>query len=92
MQIIKSKLEALNGKIPGVNKVEVGFDFLQSEASADLALYSEFESREALQNYQNYPEHVEIKKLMSELTRERFVVDYEIKIFINNNNLKKKFN
>ena len=78
MQLIKEKLEALNGKIPGVIKIEVGFDFLKSDFSADLALYSEFESHEALQEYQNYPEHIEIKNLIMELSSERLVFDYEI--------------
>lgn len=78
MQLIKDKLEALNGKIPGVLKIEVGFDFLKSDFSADLALYSEFASHDALETYQKDPEHVEIKNLIGELASERQVVDYEI--------------
>lgn len=78
MQLIKKQLEALNGKVPGVIKIEVGFDILNSDFSADLALYSEFESHEALQEYQNYPQHIEVKNLIAELSNERFVVDYKI--------------
>jgi len=56
-EIIKDNLEALAGKIPGLLSVEVGIDFSDSEQSADVVLYSELESREALAAYQSHPDH-----------------------------------
>ena len=74
---IKTKLEALNGHILGMRRLEVGLDFSQSAESADLALYSEFESRQALDAYQVHPEHVAVIPLIKSARLERRVVDYE---------------
>ncbi|MEJ5284216.1 MAG: Dabb family protein [Brevinematia bacterium] len=76
--LIKEKLEALNGKIPGLLKLEVGIDFSQTPESSDIVLYSEFESRDALNNYQSHPEHKAIIPFVAEVREERRVVDYEI--------------
>jgi hypothetical protein len=75
----KEKLEALNGRIPGLIKLEVGHDFSNGEMSADLVLYSELESREALASYASHPEHQEVVKFILAICSERRVVDYEVK-------------
>ena len=75
---IKVRLEALGGKIPGLIKIEVGIDFLESEQSADVILYSELESREALGIYQAHPEHVAVIPLVKGAAISRTVVDYEV--------------
>jgi len=77
-RLIKEKLEALNGKIPGLLTLEVGIDFVGSDDSADIVLYSEFESREALDNYQAHPEHKAVVPFVGEARSERRVVDYEV--------------
>jgi quinol monooxygenase YgiN len=74
---IKTALEALNGKIPGLLRLEVGIDFSRSEESADVALYSEFDDRAALEAYQHHPEHQKVLPLVKGLRTERRVVDYE---------------
>lgn len=74
--IAKARLEALAGKIPGLIHIEVGSDVLRSPASADLALYCQLESRDALDVYQDHPEHVAIKGFMAEITADRTVIDY----------------
>ncbi len=74
---IKQKLEDLNGKIEGCIKLEVGFDFLHSAESADIVLYSEFESKEALDFYANHPLHKAVMPFIAEARSERRVVDYE---------------
>ncbi len=77
-KLIKEKLESLNGKIPGLLKLEVGIDFSNSEESRDIVLYSEFESKDDLKNYQNHPEHKAIMPFICEARDERRVVDYKI--------------
>jgi heme-degrading monooxygenase HmoA len=72
----QGKLEALNGQIPGLLKLEVGFDFSKSDMSADLVLYSEFESKEALQGYQDHPLHKAVQAFVKEARTERRVADY----------------
>jgi len=74
---IKTRLEALNGKIPGLIHLEAGIDFLESEQSADLVLYSELEDREALDAYQAHPEHQAVVPLIKAAAASRTVVDYE---------------
>jgi quinol monooxygenase YgiN len=75
---IKEKLEALEGKIEGLLKIEVGIDFLASAESADVVLYSEFESKEALNYYQQHPLHKACMPFIAEARSERRVVDYEL--------------
>lgn len=74
---IQTQLQALNGKIPGLIKLEVGINFAMDECSADIVLYSEFESRAALENYHSHPDHVAIKPLVLACRSERRVADYE---------------
>lgn len=74
----KEMLESMKGQIPGMLNLEVGFDFLGSEASADIILYTEFESHAALENYRNHPSHEAVKPLMYEISRERRTIDYEV--------------
>jgi heme-degrading monooxygenase HmoA len=75
---IKNKLEALNGKIPGLVKIEVGIDFSKTESSKDVVLVSEFETKEDLDHYQVHPEHKALIPLIAEVSLDRTVVDYEI--------------
>lgn len=78
VQIFKEKLFAIQAKVKGLIKVEVGFDFSNEKDSSDVVLYSEFETKEALHQYQIHPDHEELKKWLSEVRYERRVVDYEI--------------
>jgi len=75
---IKERLEALNGRIPGLIRLEAGIDFLASAQSADLVLYAELESRAALEAYQNHSEHQAVVPLVKAAAVSRTVVDYEI--------------
>jgi stress responsive alpha/beta barrel protein len=75
---IKSSLEGLLGVIPGLLHIEVGVDFSGTESSAHLALYSEFESRDALDAYQRHPAHKAVMPFIFEARSERRIVDYEV--------------
>ena len=77
LQRIKDAFEVLPGKIPGLQKIEIGFDFSQTPESADLILYSEFESRSALDGYANHPLHTALIPLVRDIRVERRVGDYE---------------
>jgi hypothetical protein len=77
-ELVKEKLEALKGVIPGLLTVEVGLDFSKTAASADLVLYAEFEDREALAAYQSHPEHEAVKEFIGDVTEARWVVDYTV--------------
>ena len=76
-QILKEKLLAMKGKVDGLLKIEVGFDFSNEKDSCDVVLYSEFDDQEGLNAYQNHPEHVKIVGFVGEIRTDRAVVDYE---------------
>jgi quinol monooxygenase YgiN len=73
---IKRRLEELNGKISGMIELEVGFDFSRTADSSDIVLYSEFESRAALDAYQVHPLHEAVKPIVMAACEERRLVDY----------------
>ena len=75
--ILKEKLLAMKSKVDCLLKIEVGFDFSKEKDSCDVVLYSEFENKEALHQYQNHQDHQEIKKWINDVRYERRVVDYE---------------
>ncbi len=77
-RLAQEKLEALQGQIPGLLKIECGLDFSATGASGDLVLYSEFDSRESLAAYQVHPLHQAVVPFVAEATLDRRVVDYEI--------------
>ncbi|MFV0467307.1 MAG: Dabb family protein [Dysgonomonas sp.] len=76
--MIKEKLEALSGKIDGLIKIEVGINFLDSQANYDVALYTELESKETLDSYQNHPLHQAELPFIREAVSSRIAVDYEL--------------
>ncbi len=75
-EIIKTKLEALNGKIEGLLKAEVCQNF--NPNGYDVCLYSELSSRGALDFYQNHPLHEECKDFIGKVVTDRAVTDCEI--------------
>ena len=78
LQIAKNMIEDMQGKIPGLKKVEAGINFSQSPNAFDLALYSEIESKEALEVYRDHPEHQKVKDFLADVRYEVKAVDYEI--------------
>jgi len=77
-RLIKNKLEALKGKIQGLISIEVGINFLDSPGNYDVILYSELESQEALDIYQNHPLHQEVLPFIREAVLNRVAVDYQV--------------
>jgi len=76
-KMIKDSLEALDGKIDGLMKIEVGIDFL-GEGNFDVALYCELLKKESLDIYQNHPLHQALLPFIREAVCDRKAVDYEI--------------
>ena len=67
-------LEPLVGKIPGLTHLEVR----QAYQGMDYALYSEFESKEALAAYAVHPLHLAAKDKFHHMLASRVAADYEI--------------
>jgi hypothetical protein len=73
---IKSSLEALKDKVPGVVSIKVITQTLPSGSDADIILDSSFESEEALNNYQVHPEHVKAATFVRSVVKDRKCIDY----------------
>jgi heme-degrading monooxygenase HmoA len=74
VKMIASVLEPLVGKIPGLLHLEIR----RAYNGMDYALYSEFESREALTVYASHPLHQEAKTHFFHLLDSRVAADYEL--------------
>ena len=75
---IKTNLEGLLGKVPGLTAIEVQTSRLAS-SNADLMLYSEFESEEALKGYAIHPDHVYVADtFVRPFTASRSCLDFEV--------------
>ncbi|MBO5836707.1 MAG: Dabb family protein [Oscillospiraceae bacterium] len=74
VKIIASVLEPLVGKIPGLLHLEIRRAF----QGVDYALYSEFESKQDLENYAKHPLHLEAKEHFFHFLDSRVAADYEL--------------
>ncbi|MCI6849969.1 MAG: Dabb family protein [Clostridiales bacterium] len=74
VKLIASVLEPLVGKIPGLMHMEIR----RAYNGMDYALYSEFESREALAAYAVHPLHQEAKTHFFHLLGSRVAADYDL--------------
>ena len=72
--VIRDSLVPLVGQIPGLQHLEVELAF----NGMDYALYSEFESREALENYAVHPLHEAAKGNFKHFIATRVAADYEV--------------
>ena len=72
--IIKGQLEPLVGVIPGLQAMEIRAAY----NGVDYALYSEFESKEALTNYASHPAHLAAKEHFWNFLNTRVCADYEV--------------
>ena len=74
IQVIHNALTPLVGQIPGLQHLEVKLTF----NGMDYALYSEFESREALEAYAVHPLHLAAKEKFHHYIGTRVAADYEV--------------
>ena len=74
VELIASQLEPLVGKIEGLSWMEINACY---QGGMDYALYSEFESREALAAYAEHPLHLAAKETFWHLLDKRYCADYE---------------
>ena len=74
VELIAASLEPLVGKIPGLTHMEVR----PAYQGMDYALYSEFESPEALAAYREHPLHLQAKEVFHHMLDKRVSADYEL--------------
>lgn len=74
---IKEELEGLKNTIPEIKTMEVGKNSNELPTSFEVALYSEFDSKEDLKIYQEHPEHQKVAQFIRKVVTDAVVVDYE---------------
>lgn len=77
-QRLKNMLEKLPEQIAEIRQLEVGINLDQSDAAADVVLYSEFDSLETLRRYQKHEAHQKVVQFLNKVRSEKRVVDYQI--------------
>lgn len=73
--LIRSVLEPLVGVIPGLKTMQIRPAY---QGGMDYALYSEFESAEALAQYAQHPAHLEAKSHFWHYLDKRVCADFEV--------------
>ena len=76
-RLVRDKLQALRGQIPGLLHIDVGLDFSATENSSDVVLLAEFATRQDLAAYQSHPAHKAVGTFVREVVSERRLVDCE---------------
>lgn len=75
--IIKQQLESLKDKISEIKDIEVGINIPNApNTDYDIVLYSTFESFDALNRYQEHPEHQKVAAFIGKVRISRAAVDY----------------
>ena len=76
---IKTGLEGLIGKVPGLLEVKVHIDGRLASSNADVMLDSTLESPDALKGYAQHPDHVAVANTkVRPYTVQRSCLDFEI--------------
>jgi heme-degrading monooxygenase HmoA len=69
-------LAAMEGRIPQIRYLEVGVDDSPTLRSAHVLLVTRFDSREAMQVYQEHPHHRRVIEHLQEVEAVAVKVDY----------------
>ncbi|QXE89056.1 Dabb family protein [Geomonas subterranea] len=79
VEAARQRLLSMDGKVELLRHLEVGVDLIRSERSADIALYTKFDSLEDLQAYQVHPYHAnEVAAYMRSVCASVVAADYEV--------------
>ena len=76
-RLMKERFEELANMLDGLRRLDVGIDVLQGDDSADVALYTEFDSRAAYEAYYDHPAHKAIAAFIRDVRVDRRVIDFE---------------
>lgn len=73
--VIKERLEALVGRIPGLLSLKVNRGLLPG--GYDLCLLGQYESLDALKGYRDHPLHKEVQQFVHKVITDRVSCDFE---------------
>jgi len=72
-----AKLKALVGRVPGIERLQVGWNFTDRARGAQLGLSVTLESKSALDAYQVHPDHVAVATGLRGDCDEILALDFE---------------
>ena len=75
-EAVKARIMGMKGKIDVLKHIEVGVNFSPEERACDLALVTDFETKEDLNAYAIHPLHVEVVTFLKSINTVTKVVDY----------------
>jgi hypothetical protein len=75
---VARRLVGLQAEIPQIVSITAGANVAYPEANWDVTLVADFESLEALEQYQVHPAHVEVAGFVRSVVASRASVDFEI--------------
>ncbi len=78
LEKMKRELQTLKNSISYVEELEVGIDYLQTPASADIVLITSFRDQAQLDSYRTHPAHLKVVEFVNKVTASRLVVDYVV--------------
>ncbi|MBE0495337.1 MAG: Dabb family protein [Campylobacterales bacterium] len=76
-EVVKARIMSMQDKIPYLSHMEVGVNFSPEERAFDLALITDFYTKEDLARYAIDPVHVEVVTFLKSINTQTKVVDYE---------------
>lgn len=76
-KVVKDLLTSLPGLIPELKSLEVGENFNPGPFAFDLVLITTHADKVDLVKYQKHPEHVMVARRITEMVKDRVVVDFE---------------
>jgi hypothetical protein len=77
-ELVRKTLEDQVGRIPGLQRAEVGRAFNTGRRAVDFALVCDFETRAALEAYHKHAAHMETRAVVDPLIAEHWIADYEL--------------
>ena len=73
---VKHAFEGLRGRIPGMQRLEIGLDDSRVDYACDVVMVTDFVSQEALDDYARHPEHLRVRREWDGVRITRHQVDY----------------
>jgi len=72
------RLNALDGVVPQLLSISAGANMAYPEANWDVTLVADFDSVEAIEEYQVHPAHEEVVTYIRSVVASRVAVDFEV--------------
>lgn len=75
---VARRLNALDGVVPQLRSISAGANSVYPEVNWDVTLVADFDSIEALEQYQVHPAHEEVVAYVRSVVSSRVAVDFEV--------------